>query len=89
MEGAQKNLEGGEIPKVSKTQEQKQYEVYRSDHLVLKATEEALEKFGEMDPEMQRAWVQSKARIKKPKEPIADGIWDEETRQILGSVAEG
>lgn len=92
---AQKNLEGGEIPKVSRLKETENRETFFSEHLKLRATEKALEalenqvekKGTAKDKAIVRlAWIQSKVKLKNPKVPLGGGVWDTEVVQIGESM---
>ncbi len=100
-ETAQTDIETGQkIPDVTKEIETKDTAVYLTRHLHLKTTDEAFEAFLEkLDKQiakkklhasdkgkMVKVWVQSRARLNSSSEPILDGTWDKETKQLYDEL---
>ena len=99
-ETEQLNLENKKVPDVSKEEETRFFEVYKTKHLKLVVEKDAIDKlYAKLDKQVEKrkisvsdktrrvkAWIQSKAHMKSSKEGLAEGVWDKETKQLCDEV---
>jgi len=96
----QLDLAGKKLPDVSKEEETKYFDVYKTKHLKLIIEKDALDKlYAQLDKQVEKrkisvsdkdrrikAWIQSKARMLSSKNGLTDGQWDKETKQLCDEV---
>ena len=96
----QMNLDNKKVPDVSMEEETKYFSVYRSKHLKIIVEKDAMDKLNvKLDKLIEKgklhstdkdkhikAWVQSKARMTGAKNPLTDGQWDKETKQLCDEI---
>jgi hypothetical protein len=96
----QLDLEGKKQPDVSREEETKFFETYKSKHLKLTVEKDALDKlYAKLDKQVERrklsesdkvrrirAWIQSHARMKNSKDGLTEGVWDKETKQLYDEI---
>lgn len=96
----QVDLDMKKLPDVSREEETKFFETYRTKHLKLTIEKDALDKlYAKLDKQVAKrkisvsdknrrvvAWIQSHARMKDSKAGLTDGIWDKETKQLCKEV---
>jgi hypothetical protein len=82
---AQKDLEGNDT-KVETSEEDKHYNIWETEKLIVKYSDEALEKVrADKDAEQK---IQRKVRIKADAK-ILPGEWDRESKKLVGAVRKG
>jgi hypothetical protein len=96
----QVDLEMKKLPDVSKEEETKFFEVYSTKHLKITVEKDAFDKLhAKLDKQVEKrkispsdksrrikAWIQSKARLKKSSEGLTEGLWDKETKQLCDEI---
>jgi hypothetical protein len=96
----QVDLEMKKLPDVSKEEETKFFEIYTTKHLKVSVEKDALDKLhAKLDKQVEKrkispsdksrrikAWIQSKARLKKSSEGLTEGLWDKETKQLCDEI---
>ena len=96
----QVDLDMKKLPDVSREEETKFYEVFRTKRLKVVVEKDALDKlYAKLDKMIEKgklhstdkdklvkAWVQSKARMTGAKNPLTDGQWDKETKQLCDEI---
>ena len=96
----QVDLDMKKLPDVSREEETRFFEVYRSKHLKIVVEKDALDKlYAQLDKQVEkrkispsdkarrvRAWIQSKVRLKSAKDGLSEGLWDKETKQLCDEI---
>lgn len=97
---SQVDLDMKKLPDVSREEETKFFETYKSRHLKIIVEKDAIDKlYAKLDKQVEkrkisvsdkdrriRAWIQSHARMKNSKDGLVEGIWDKETKQLYDEI---
>jgi len=96
----QVDLDMKKLPDVSREEETRFFEVYKTKHLKIVVEKDALDKLhAQLDKQVEKrkispsdksrrikAWIQSKARMKTSKDGLTEGLWDKETKQLCDEI---
>ena len=96
----QVDLDMKKLPDVSREEETRFYEVFRTKHLKIAVEKDQYDKLmAKLDKQVEKrkisqsdksrrikAWIQSKARLKSSKDGLTEGLWDKETKQLCDEI---
>ena len=96
----QVDLDMKKLPDVSREEETRFFEVYKTKHLKIVVEKDALDKLhAQLDKQVEKrkispsdksrrikAWIQSHVRMKSSKDGLTEGLWDKETKQLCDEI---